>query len=77
MRSRCCQAMPYDGWLFRVRATLLSQTPRTFPCSHCGTQFSVPKAAGRHSVECAKRRQRQHLPLNLKQWRDLPQEPTG
>ena len=74
--SRCCQAMPYDGWLFRVRVTLLPQTPRTFPCTHCGTQFSVPKAAGRHSVECGKRRQRQNLPLNLKQWHDLPQEPT-
>ena len=73
---RCCPSMPYDGWLWRVRATLLKVPNRTIPCVHCGTCFTVPKAAGRHGVECSKRRQIAQLPLNMRQMHDLPEEPT-
>ena len=58
------------------RCTLLKQRNRTCPCVHCGSLFTVPKAAGRHSVECAKRRKREGLPLNLRQWFDLASEPV-
>ena len=65
-----CPHMPYDGWICRVRVTQHEVNTDNFPCKHCGTKFSTPKAAGRRSVECARRRTRQHLPLNLQQWHD-------
>lgn len=66
-----CLQMPYDSWLFRVRATQLHAKNGTFPCVHCGTKFLHAKAAGRHSVTCANRRQLFQLPLNLQQFHDL------
>ena len=67
-----CPQMPYDGWIWRVLVTQHEVTTDNFPCKHCGTKFSTPKAAGRRSVGCARRRTRQHLPLNLQKWHDIP-----
>ena len=67
-----CPHMPYDGWIWRVRVTQHEVGIDNFPCKHCGAKFSTPKAAGQHSLECARRRTRQHLPLNLQQWHDIP-----
>ena len=58
---RRCSSMPFDGWLWRLWATLLKVPNSTVPCVHCGTCFTVPKAAGRHSVECSKRRHQDGL----------------
>ena len=75
--SRGCPSMPFTGWLYRVRVTLLKTANCTHPCPHCGTLFPLPKSAGRHSVECQKRMLAAKLPSGLKQFFDLPSEPVG
>ena len=35
-----------------------------YKCAHCGTGLATPKARGRRSTACAKRRQAAGLPLN-------------
>ena len=71
-----CKSMPYSGWLYRVRFTQSYHDNRNFACEHCGTGFCTPKAAGRHSVECSRRRSNTGLPLHLRQWHDLERSPA-
>ena len=54
--SRTCSSMPYPEWMRRVRVCKLDFTESEYKCCHDQTGFATPKAAGRHSVTCGKRR---------------------
>ena len=75
--SRCsshtlaCAKMPYKEWLGRVRICQHDFRDSKFTCTHCGTGLATPKAVGKHSTTCAKRRTAEGLSLNAKEFFDL------
>ena len=66
--SLACTKMPYREWLRRVRICQHDFRDSQYTCPHCGTGLATPKAVGKHSTTCAKRRTAEGLSLRSKEF---------
>ena len=69
--SLACPKMPYKEWLRRVRVCQHDFRESNYKCPHCYIGFATPKAAGRHSVTCGKRRTVEGFSLHTHEFHDL------